>query len=295
MKKLLILVLLCLFCAGVGKGLYYFKKGFSLRRIHSLDVAITEDFSSEADRALSQPYSYIGRGRQCFAFASADGKYVVKLPRTDIYKIPLWVRSFASKSFQEEMRLDRAKREKFILDSMRIAFEELRNQTGILAVHLGKSGSKGKKLTLIDALGCKHHLPLEKTAFVLQYKQPILMKAFQEALQKGDRRRAEQILDALITAVIERGEKGILNRDRSFLRNYGFDGGKAYQIDVGSFFRIEGMEKRAAFQKSVTDSMDAVKEWMAKTDPEMLRYLDQKLDEKFHQNKSSRCTGGKDI
>ncbi|HSX38112.1 MAG TPA: hypothetical protein VLE95_04695, partial [Chlamydiales bacterium] len=231
----------------------------------------------EAEQALTQTYSYIGRGRQCFAFASEDGKYVVKLPRTDIYKLPLWVRVLPFPSLRNRMRIDRAEREKFIIDSMHIAFEELQEQTAILAIHLGQSASKNKKLTLIDALGCKHLLPLEKTSFVLQYKRPILMKAFQEARRTGDTPQAQRILDALIAAVVDRAEKGILNRDRSFLRNYGFDGHKAYQIDIGSFFRIEGMPKDTAKHKSINDSMDAVKEWLTTNDPEMLPYLNEKL------------------
>jgi hypothetical protein len=281
MKRLIFLVFLLAFCAGVGKGLYYFKKGFSPRRIHSLEKVVAENWDQEASEALSQTFHYIGRGRQCFAFASEDGKYVVKLPRTDIYKIPLWARALSTESYREQLRADRAEREEFILNSIQIAFEELKNQTALLAVHLGQSASKGKKLTLIDAIGCKHQLPLEKTSFVLQYKHPILMKAFQEALQKGDRKEAERILDAFIATVFERGEKGILNRDRSFLRNYGFDGERAYQIDVGSFFRKEELGQKEAFQKSVCDSMDAVKEWLAKTDPDMLQIFSHKLEKEL--------------
>lgn len=265
--------------AGTGKGLYTLKKGFTPRRIHCLGTTVSENWSREADQALSQSYTYLGRGRQCFAFASQDGKYVLKLPRTDIYKIPLWVRALPFSSLREKMHADRIKREDYIVGSMHIAFNELRDQTGILALHLGQSNSRGRKLTLIDALGCKHHLPLESTPFVLQYKHPILMKSFQDALATGKREEAKAILDALIVAVFERGAKGILNKDRSFLRNYGFDGQKAYQIDIGSFFRIEGMERSDAFHKSVRDSMDAVKEWMANTDPDMLEYLNHKLDE----------------
>jgi hypothetical protein len=187
------------------------------------------------------------------------------------------MRALPVSSLREQGRADCAKREQFILESMRIAFEELQNQTGVLAVHLGQSDSSGKKLTLVDAFGCRHCLPLEKTSFVLQTKQPLLMQAFQAALQRGDRIQAQKILDALLDTILERGRKGILNRDRSFLRNYGYDGRKAYQIDIGSFFRLEDLEPSTAFHKSVTDSVDAIKEWMAKTDPEMLLYLNRQL------------------
>lgn len=276
-RKLLFLFLLCAVSISVGQGLYFLKQGFSLRRIHSLAGKVSDNWNSEVMQALSQPYFYIGRGRQCFAFASADEKYVLKLLRTDIYKLPLWARVLPVTSKRTHMLCDRREREQFILSSMHIAFEELQLQTGLLALHLGESPASGKKLALIDATGYRHYLPLGKTPFVLQKKLPILMEVFQKALQNGNRGQAEKILDALLAIVIERGEKGILNRDRSFLRNYGFDGQQAFQIDVGSFFRIEKMENTAAFHKSVNDSMDAVKEWLANIDPAMLQYLNHKL------------------
>lgn len=274
MKKGILLLLLLLFCAGVGKGLYFLKGGFSPRRIHPLNHRVSDNWNEEVNQALGQPFHYIGRGRQCFAFASQDGKYVLKLPRTDIYKTPFWARVLPVAEYREKLEADHCKMEAFILESFRLSFEELQSQTGLLALHLGQSDRKGKKLTLIDAMGYTHHLPLEKTSFVLQYKQPLLMKAFSSALAQGNRKEAEKILSALLDVIVERGKKGILNRDRSFLCNYGFDGKKAYQIDVGSFFRTECKDP---FRKSVYDSIDPIQEYLSKIDPQMLEYFNQQL------------------
>lgn len=277
MIQAVIFLFLILLSAGAGEGLYYLKDGFSPRRIQSLGYAVGEDWGEEARGALEQTYRYIGRGRQCFAFASADGKYVLKFPRTDIYKTPFWARALPVKSYRAALEKEHRAREEFILNSFRISFQDLKNQTALLAVHLGKSNSK-KTLTVIDAAGCKHLLPLAATSFVLQYKHPLLMKAFSSALQKGEKKEAEAILDALLAAIIERAQKGILNRDRSFLRNYGFDGKKAYQIDVGSFFHNPELDPGAAFQKSVRDSIDPIQEWLAIHSPEMLDYLKLRLN-----------------
>jgi len=278
-KKLAILSLLVLLSMLVGKGIYFIKDGFSARRIQSLDYFVVEDWDEEASRALEQTYHYIGRGRQCFAFASDDGKYVLKFPRTDIFKTPFWVRALPVPSYRKELVANHKKREEFILNSFRISFSELKKETSLLAVHLGQSLGKGKKLRIVDASGSKHLLPLEKTSFVLQYKQPILMKTFTSALQNGSVKEAEKILDALLDAIVTRAKKGILNRDRSFLRNYGFDGTHAYQIDIGSFFRSKDLSPKAAYDKSVRDSTDPVREWLADNAPSMLPYLDSRLKE----------------
>ena len=183
-------------------------------------------------------------------------------------------------SYREQLQTVLSKRRQTIMESFRLCFRELQKETGTVALHLcdTPSGFDSKKLILIDAIGCKHELPLEKINFLIQYKQPLWTNAFLTALKSGDRPEAERILEALFNNVIERGKKGILNEDRSFLRNYGFDGEKAYQIDVGTFFRLNTLSRSAAFKKSVRDSMDPIQEWLAEIDPAILQHLNKKLD-----------------
>ncbi len=276
MRQLVALFLVIGISLGTGKGLYCLKKGFSSRRIHSLSLHTTDTFTEEAKAALKQTFRFLGRGRQCFAFESEDGKYVLKFPRTDIYKTPFWARVLPVKAYRGRLEKEHAKREQFIVDSFHIAAKELQEQTAIVALHLGQSDSK-EKLTVIDAMGCKHRLPLGKTSFVLQQKHPLWTKAFLSALHQDKKDEAKKILEALVEIITERASKGVLNRDRSFLRNYGFDGQKAYQIDVGSFFKNETMPLNAIYQKSLHDSIDPVQEWLSQIDPEMLEYLNAKL------------------
>ena len=279
MKKCLTLVFLIVFGACVGQCLYYAKDGFTIRRIHTLTNLIREDFSPEAKQALNQPFRYLGRGRQCFAFESEDGKYVLKFPRTDIYKTPLWAKALPVSRYRQKLEKTHKAREAFILDSFRISFHELKEQTGLLALHLGQSPPSSQSLRVIDALGCSHHLKLWATPFALQIKRPILMQEFIKALKAKKEEKAKQILDALLIVIKERAEKGILNRDRSFLRNYGFDGEKAYQIDVGSFFKRPDLEPAARYEKSLRDSIDPIQEWLSQNSPEMLSYLNEQLQE----------------
>lgn len=277
-SKIFIIILLFSFSAALGNWLYWIKDGFSSRRIQSLPYPTEENWDEEAQEALKQTFTYIGRGRQCFAFASPDGKYVLKFPRTDIYKTPIWAQILPVSRYRERLEKDHKKRENFILNSFRISFNELKEQTALLAIHIGQSHSK-QFLNVIDAAGCKHRLPLGSTSFVLQYKRPILMKAFSEAIEKGERKEAEKILDAMLATIAERADKGILNRDRSFLRNYGYDGTRGYQIDVGSFFKNSDLPLERSREKSIRDSVDPIQEWLQKNSPEMLPYLNAHLEE----------------
>jgi len=257
--------------------MHWAKKGFTIRRVAAPAQTNFEIWNSEADLAMEQPFRYLGRGRQCFAFASLDGKYVLKLPRTDIYQIPFWMRTLPLPTTKREtFRAVRAERERFVLNSMKIAYEELQEDTGVLALHFGRAPDLGKEITVIDALGYHHRLPAHKTTFVLQTKQPILIKAFLDTLRSGDRAKGKEILDAFIDVVVARGSKEIWNKDESFLRNYGFDGNKGYQIDIGSFYH------KPNGAASIRDTMHPVKSWLAKTDPEMLAYFDAALERKMH-------------
>ncbi|HSX38403.1 MAG TPA: hypothetical protein VLE95_06195, partial [Chlamydiales bacterium] len=262
MKKGFLLFMLVIACCGAGKLVHFVKKGFSVRRIASSAGHRLQMQSCEIDSLLQQPFRYLGRGRQCFAFETLNGQYILKFPRTDIYQTPFWARAFPiSNRKRGQMQEMRKKREEFVVNSMQIAYEKLREETGVIAIHFGQTEDLGQTLTLIDPLGIRYQIPAHTTAFVLQLKKPVLMQAFVKALQEGKRRKGENILDAFIDLVVARGKKGIWNKDGSFLRNYGFDGIKGYQIDIGSFYY-----KNSDKIGSIRDTMSPVQSWLAETD-----------------------------
>ncbi len=277
MKKTIAITCICLFSLLIGKGVYHARKGLSLRRVQGLEQTFSSSqVDPETKKTLSQDFYYLGRGRQCFAFESKDEKYVLKFPRTDIYRLPFWARAFGSHAYQKTLLESKEKRKRFIFESFHLAKEELQDITGVLFSHLGKSEKTTDTLSLIDALGFKHTLPLHSSIFILQEKHSLWTAAF---LKAQDLREKERILNALVDAIMKRAQKGILNRDRSFLRNYGFDGEKVYQIDVGSFFRSKNLDSEQAYQKSARDSLEPIHEWLKKTDPEMLQVLNKRLTE----------------
>ena len=347
MKKISQLTLLILFCLLIGQGIYVARKGFNPRKLLYLENTKESCINEETKQILSQPFYFLGKGRQCFAFASKDGKYVLKCPRTNIYKIPFWARVLPVKAYREKIRADKNKRQRFVFESFRLAQEELQDVTGMIAIHLGKSEqgycapsgfvnfggpqngadlggreeahiasiwatsdrskmghSDGRKnsqnltvrstaeqLILVDSLGIRHHLPMHTTSFILQHKQPLWTPLFLKAQKNQDAGEQRRLLNALVDIIIQRAKQGTLNRDRSFLRNYGFDGVRAYQIDVGDFFQLKDWDPSQVFQKAVSDSLAPVQEWLAKIDPPMLDVLNRRLEllqgdvEKSHDHK----------
>lgn len=276
MKRLAVFFFLISFCAGTGKIWHFAKDGFSIRRCHVWDFSVSSGLSEESRSALNQTYIYLSRGHQCYAFVSEDGNYVIKIPRTDRYHTAFWLNLFPQRKQMRQKNLSR--REAFLLESFRVSYEELRDQTALLALHLGKSEDRGEKIRIVDRIGRSYEMPLHNTAFILQRKKPILMAEFQKALREGSRDRAEQMLEAFLQVIVDRAKLGILNKDPSFLRNFGFDGKSAFQIDIGSFYRVKGISGRIAYEKSIRETVGPVREWLASVDREMAESFDQMLE-----------------
>ncbi len=264
-----------------GKLWHVAKDGFHIHRtfcqltegsLHSVDFSI--------DEVLGQSYEYLGRGHQCYAFGSEDGRFVIKLPRFDRYRLSFFLRAcpFAFlKKGREETRADLQRRCDFLLESFRIAFEDLRDETALLYVHLNRTDDLVGTLRIRDRLGRTYELDPNRTAFLVQEKKPIMMAAFEEFLRAGDRKGAEEILDSFLELVSTRSLKGIYNKDPSFLRNFGWEKGRGVQIDIGSFYRKPQLPLQEAREKSFQETATHVRNWLRDLDPEMLRVFNQKI------------------
>lgn len=288
MKRLFVLCLLAACCYLPGKWVHSMRQGFSVRRIQNSAHAHPQ-LEEETKKILSQTFHYLGRGRQCFAFSSDDGRYVLKVLRTDIYHKPFWARLFPTLSKAKKSWKNRGTRYQFVCNSFRLSRDELADQTGVIYLQMGKhdpirTAVKQSALAvhLIDAMGVSYHVPIETMTFALQKKHPIWTKALLQAIQDKDITKSDAIVGSLIDTVVERGKKGILNKDASFLRNYGFDGSKTFQIDIGSFYRFPEWSVEASQRKSVRDSLIPVYEWLSKTDPETASRMQPQFDRAIH-------------
>jgi hypothetical protein len=280
MKKILPLLFLVLFCLATGRLWYWATDGFRLSRIEGYEgIGREREFSEEADMALSQRYFYLGRGRQCFAFQSEDGMYVIKFARMDRYKDCLWFCLEVFNFFKQYIGLkreSRSSRKEMLFDSFEISYDELKDDTAMVAMSPPPKNSK--EIEIVDRLGRVFPISLEKTGFILQHKLALFQDVFQDALAKKDMVEAGRILDQLLELIERVAEKGILSKDGSFLKNFGFDGSRAYQIDIGSFYRAKNLSSKDAFTASIHASVETLRVWLLRIDPALLELIDRKLE-----------------
>lgn len=164
---------------------------------------------------FDQNYSYLASGAQVYAFASDDGKYVIKFFRME----------------EEEQNLPA------IFNAYKLAYDELREESGLVYIHLNKTNCLQKKLCVIDRLGRTHVIDLDKTEFIVQEKAELIFTRLSKLL--GDKEATQKSVDAVLGLVQRRIEKGFADQDKAVSHNYGFVGDRPIHLDIGRIFKGE--------------------------------------------------------
>ena len=154
-------------------------------------------------------------------------------------------------------------------------------ETAVVYLHFHQTKSLPRQFVIYDRLNCPLKIDLNQMAFALQEKKAIMMPLCIKALKEKDREWAENILFSFLKIIDIRAQKGIFNRDPSFLKNFGWDGEKSIQIDIGSFWRRSDLPKEEAYFLSLKEGTAPFRQWLAKIDPEMFNWFERRFEEKI--------------
>jgi hypothetical protein len=198
----------------------------------------------QASEILNQRFTYLNHGGQMTVYESQDKKYVLKFfnPRSVIKRN--WfqkfnkLRRFNSLKWITNTYFRKKARMKRFFNRYEMAFQDLREETGLVYVHLDPSTCLAQSVEVVDKEGSLHHLPLKAYPFVLQRKVELTMHHIDRLLKNGDvagaRRSVEQIYDLFLT----RTQKGYTDRLQTLYKNYGFIEGRAVQLDIGRIRKV---------------------------------------------------------
>ncbi len=223
-------------------------KGFQRQRIapaFSPPVAVHK-FSTlphqELLPILNQPFTYLKKGRSSYVFVSADQKYVLKFLRNPPIS-PLWWSSFALSQkliphlCQKELQQKQKRKDKQE-SSYLLAFHKIPSQTAILCLHLYASSSLQKHLTIYDAIGVEHKIPMDETAFILQKKASPFSPYFQRLYKEKKFEEIHILIRQFATLLKERADAGVCDHDLSPHYNLGMIEGKITTFDLDSLTSI---------------------------------------------------------
>ncbi len=226
---------------------------------------------------LDQPFDYLARGAQAYVFASRDGKTVIKFFRVYHLMPPLWVTCLNFPLPLQPYKIAKMirKREGLKRDfqSYKIAFEELKDETGVLYVHLNKSDNLKKKLIIHDKIGIAHAVDLDHMEFIVQKKASMFYPSIDHFVQIEGIRGAKEAITALIQLLQARREKGIYDKDPDLLTNFGFIGKTPVQIDIGRFSKWRKPENKENSRDEIIRITDEFRHWLDEKYPPLSEHL----------------------
>jgi hypothetical protein len=210
--------------------------------------------SEEIDAMLAQPYFYAGKGRQCIAFESADGQYILKFPKQ-----------------KRRANSEKAKRQE---ESCLLA-AKFPEETALLYVHLGTT-SDHRTVQLLDKRGHLVEIALDKVQFYLQEKARFLKPLIIRLMHQGDIGGAKERISQLFDVLVRLAQGGIIDRDGALIRNnnVAFLANRAVIIDFGKFTEMKKPLSREAFRHELR-RLQPFSKWLQKNYSVLATHFDE--------------------
>ncbi len=264
------------------------KAPFSIEEISSslphdpqFEVQGSDPHAPEVQKALTQPYRYLGSGGQCYTFVSQDDQYVIKFFKQKKFAIPAWIDRFPLpflvQGIKQKYERKRGERRHAVYSASKLAFEHLHEETGLLFVHLNPTTSLQKSIPLTDPKGQPCLVDLDPLPFVLQRKAVLASSMIDTLMQNGEEARAKEAIDKILHLAVSFYQKGYRNRDPNLRSNFGFIGTEPILIDMGRMVVSEEIKTPANYAKELIRIAPRFRKYLAAKHPTLVPYFDQKV------------------
>lgn len=265
------------------------ESGFTLEKIRSpfepsSKWAVDDFVESEKENLreiLSQDFNYLGSGAQCYAFLSADGNYVIKffkikhlLPKKWLKLIPL--PGLDDYRFKKIDR--RILRHRELFSSYKIAYEELKKETGLVFIHLNKSKDLEIRAKLYDRMRNCSCINLDDFEFIVQKKAQLVRDRITFLMQRDRHEETLNVIQTLLEQVVVQCKKGFIDRDSGVSHNYGFVGDQVIHFDVGQITRDESAKVPSYYQREVLRIGRKLEDWIEVNYPALMPELEEIID-----------------
>ena len=286
-KRLFIALVLVVTFVKVDRMFYKRSGCFSERTLYSTLPSRPEwdlpPLQKEEEKLLEeiiqQPFTYLGKGTQCFAFASADGKYVIKFHkfRSHMRKFPWLTHPFSYHLTERRRKIKKYTIEKLDrnFQSYMNSYFDLKEETGLLFLHLNRTNTLKKRVTLRDQAGGIHQIRLDDASFMIQKRASLIYPTLEDAIETGDLLHGKQLISQLIALIVESEKKGYRNEDPVLKRNYGYLSDRAIHIDVGDLVKHIGEEQLI---HSVTETTRPLLDFLEKKAPTLADHYLQEIN-----------------
>lgn len=266
---------------GVERLCHQATDGFALVNVYAPpgDNSQWKRTDSPDPNLLNQTYHYLDCGSQSYVFVSEDGKTILKLFKFQHMRTPPWLNFLPSVGKLGEKRAKKREILEKTFTSYSIAYDYLREETGLLYLHLAKTDHLKQKLTITDKIGRHHTLNLDTVEFILQKRGILAYEAITSWMNQGEREKAEEGIRNLLKLATHRCHVGIFDKDPDFSTNFGFIGETPFQIDFGRLSLSEEEKNPEVYRPEMIRITRDFEAWIAKNHPDLLDSFRKELNE----------------
>lgn len=270
-------------------------QGFRLHKFHSdltynpaWDIPpLSLEASSQVETILSQPFYFLASGGESYAFISQDRQFVLKVFKHHHMRTNSWVDKLPLPHWmtplQKKYKESRINRQTTLFTSCLLAYNRLKEQTGLIYLHLNKTSHLNKTLSLFDPIGILHRIDLDKIEFALQKAATPAYPTLAHLVEIQELEKAKVRLKSLLDLTIARCKAGVADHDAR-KRNFGFVGENAIELDLGSFSINEALKTTQNTHRIFLYETIKLRSWIKKYHPELTDFLEEKVRESLNSN-----------
>ncbi len=248
------------------------------------NVTLAPEKIRQINDIFSQHFYYLGHGKQCIAFVSYDGQYVVKFllqkpltVKSQFQKLPNYFPFTLLKNYKGKRIL---KRKDELFKAFMLSYHVAPEQTGILYVHLNPTSNIFHKPLIIDVDENPVVIDPDVTQFVIQKRAHHVKPTIIDLMRSGRVIQAKARVDQVLMLLFDAAKKGVMDADTGLVRNnnIGFLDTRAIYVDTGKLRLVKGACSKEDFIKDLK-RLQPLYKWLQIYYPELADHYAEKKEQ----------------
>ncbi len=241
----------------------------------------SHDELQNLDVALAQKFHYLGKGAHCYAFVSEDQKYVIKFHR---FASHMRIFPWLNRPFSYRFNAERKKIKKYNLmklsynlQNYKNSYSDLREETGLIFLHINKTDTLHRTVTLIDKTHAEYQIPLDEVTFILQHKANLIYPTLDQLVAEKKIPEAKKVVTSIIHLIAQCCQKGYVDDDPVLRKNYGLLSDRAIHIDVGDLIKNETVKEQSQRLAHVEEMTISLRQRIENQYPDLLEHYNEEI------------------